>query len=283
MPFTDPIVPNPLPTAFALTSTSANTLYENALDLAAGVYTITFTMGGTVSVDFYSGTTYIGNFNGTTGQQYNLATAATNIKYWTSNSGIFVLTLSALLPPAPISGTLYTYTTSQTITLVGDGYCVVVGGGDGGAGGSGIAGSGAGGGSGGITGGRITLTGSLALTVGGIAGTTTLGSYTATGASGATGGSPNGVNGIAGNPGASTVSAATATGFPFITVGTTGAGGSGNGNQGGGSGIGTGGAGTYPGTGHGNPGTGYGAGGGGGAGAGGPGGAGTAGVCYIVV
>ena len=286
MPFTDPIVPNPLPTAFALNSTSANTLYEYAVDLAAGVYTVTFTMGGTVNIDFYSGNNYLGNFSGTTGQQYNLSTAATNIKYWTSNSGTFVLTLAALLPPAPITGTLYTYTFTQTISLVADGYCVVVGGGANGGSGSGTLGSGYSGGSGGITGGRITLTGNTLVTVGDIGGTTTLGSYSATGASGQTGGSPNGVNGLAGGgfngAGLATSSAATITGFSFLTLGSTGSGGNANGNPGGGSGIGTGGTGNN-GSGSGGNASGYGAGGGSGGGSGNPGGLGTPGVCYIVV
>lgn len=280
MPFTDPIVPNPLPTAFALTSTSANSLYDNSLALAAGVYTITFSMGGTVNIDFYSGTTYIGNFSGTTGQQYNLATAATNIKYWTTNSGIFILTLAALLPPAPVSGTLYTYTTSQTVTLVGDGYCLLVGGGGYGGGGFGVSGSGTGGASGGLTGGRVVLTGSLSAVIGGVQGTTTFAGYTATGANGATAGSPNGVTTSGGST--ATSSAATITGFSFMNMGTTGTGGYGIGQPGAGSGIGTGGAAggnSQPG----NPGTGYGSGGGGGVGAGNGGGSGAPGVLYIVV
>ena len=125
MPFTDPIIPNPLPTAFALTTQIANTLYENSLALIAGFYTLTFSMGGTVNVDFYNGTTYIGTASGSTGTVYDLPTAATNVKYWSSNAGNFIITLSALSTSTPTTGTLYTFTSSQTITLKGDAYIIL--------------------------------------------------------------------------------------------------------------------------------------------------------------
>lgn len=309
MPFTDPIIPNPLPSAFALTTVSSNTLYENSLALVAGIYTITFSMGGTVNVDFYNGTTYLGTASGNTGTVYKLTTAATNVKYFSSNSGTFIITLSAISTSTPTTGTLYTFTSSQTINLIGDAYVLLVG--AGGAGGAGYNdpdyGTGGGGGSGGIISGRLLLTGSTSLTIGqggtptnnagGNGTSTVLSSLTATGGFGGAGntvantgagGSPGGANGGAigntiHNGSASANSNST---FSFFTFGTTGSGGGGgSGAVGGGSGIGTGG-GVPLSNGNGLPGTGYGAGGGGGFSSDGnvhPGGAGTNGVCYIII
>jgi len=321
MSFTNPIVENPYPYAYAITANSANTLYEAVESLVPGIYTITFTGGGTLNVDFYNGTTYIGTATSSSSPfLYNLGTQATNFKFWCSTTSNIVIALTALAL-SETNGTLYTYTTSQTINLTGDGYVILVGGGGGG-GGSGqssSSGGGGGGGSGGITGGRIVLTGSQSLTIGSggsggsqtfagsNGGNTTLGSFTANGGGGGNPGTNTtaGSGGIAGTPnggaggaGSTTTSATsgnlsvnTNSIFSFFTEGTTGGGGGGSigtsSGSGAGSGVGTGGNGGI-GNQVGAPGTGYGSGGGGGGVQQAPtnpnaGGNGQPGVCYLIV
>lgn len=297
MSFTNPIVENPYPYAYAITATSPNTLYEAVESLVPGIYTITFSGGGTLNVDFYSGTTYIGTATSSSSPfLYNLATQATNFKFWCSTSSNIVISLTALAL-SETSGTLYTYTNSQTINLTGDAYVVLVGGGGGGGyNGSTQAG---GGGSGGITGGRITLTGSLPLTIGagGLGatsypnngqngGNTTFGSYVAGGGGGGGGVTTPGAAGAAGSPNGGAGGSFNSSGSPssnsntffsFFTQGTTGGG---NGSQAygtpAGSGIGSGGiAQTFPNA------TGYGS---GGAGANNTtGGNGASGVMYLIL
>lgn len=287
MPFTDPFVANPYPYSFACTLASANQLYDVTQALVAGVYTISWSGGGTLYVDFYNGTTFVTNATGTSSITLNLAQGITNFKICNSVGPVSVVISLSALAIATVSGTLYTFTNSQTITLTGNGYCVIVGGG--GASSNG----GYGGGSGGITGGPILLTGSLVLTIGlggtptatngNAGGTTTLGPYTATGggggqstptALGGTAGTPNGSPGANATVSAQpTASAAAASGLFFMTMGTTGPGASPSHPTAAGSGIGTGGA--YPG---GTP-SGFGA----GAGYSSPGIAGTPGVCYLIV
>ena len=302
MPFTDPFVANPYPYAYAqfLPDTQE---YDIPQALVAGTYTISWSGGGTLNIDFFNGTTYIATATGTSQIIFNLAQSATNYKMWNSVGGVSVVISLTALAVAPVSGTLYTFTTSQTLSLVGSAYCVLVGGGGGG-GGSGAGSPCAGGGGGGINGARIVLTGADVLTigaggVGGISsangtdgGTTSLLSLSATGGKGATtstgglGGTPNGAAGGNANSPTGTnggSGSAASTFWSFFTQGSTCGGGGGSqitGNSsGGGSGIGTGGQGTAA---NGFDGTGYGAGGGGGT-QGANSGNGTAGICYIVI
>lgn len=294
MPFTDPYVANPYPYSFAQTLTLANTLYDVTESLVSGVYIISWSGGGTLNVDFYNGTTLVTSISGTSSITVNLAQGVTNYKLWASVGAISVIIALSALALAPISGTLYTYTASVIIPLVGDGYCVLVGGG--GAGSAATNAQGAGGGSGGITGGRILLTGSLSLTIGtggigsinsaGGNGTSTiLGSFTAGGGGGG-GQGGNNTPGVAGTPGggaggtsgnAGVASANSNTIFTFCTMGTTGGGAGAGISTSAGSGIGTGGTSLSLNA------TGYGAGGAGSGNIGGVGGSGTAGVCYIIV
>jgi len=306
--FTNPIVQNPYPYAYALTAASPNTLYETVESLVPGVYTITFSGGGTLNVDFYNGSTFIGNANGTSPILYNLGSQATNFEFWCSTSANIVISLTALAL-TETSGTLYTYTNSQTISLVGNAYVVLVGGGGGGGSSNYNSIGGSGGGSGGVASGRLYLTGSSYLTIGaggtsapfqnsngGAGGATSLLTlvangggagltHTGTGAAGGAAGSPNGgAGGASNNSGGLTGSASgnkNAT-FSFFSSGTTGGGGGASGGTGAGSGIGTGGngaVGTNAGTG-----SGYGSGGGGLlANPNGTSGAGAPGIAYIVL
>ena len=279
------------PTAQYVIAAAANTLYRSTYTLTNGIYTIAATPNTViVNIDFYDvNGALITSVTSTSGSNLtvNLATTAVQFDYWTTsgtNTSISITKSGSNIPYA--SGTLYTYTTSQTIGLKGDGYCVIVGGG--GASSNG----GYGGGSGGITGGRILLTGSLVLTIGlggtptafngNNGGTTTFGGYTATGGGGGQT-TPTALGGVAGTPNGAaaadatasaqpSASAAVASGVAFMTMGTTGSGASPAHPATAGSGIGTGGApGIAP--------SGYGA----GAGYSIPGMAGTPGICYIVL
>ena len=320
MPFTDPYVANPFPFSFANTLPLANTLYDVTASLVSGVYTISWSGGGTLNIDFYNGTTLVTSVSGTSSITVNLAQSVTNYKMWCTVAPISAILSLSGLSVAPISGTVYTYTTSQTITLTGDAYGVLIGGGGGG--GGGLVDGGGGGGSGAIvTLGRLLLTGSQALVVGAAGagavtfnvagtagGTSTFAGFTAPGggAGGAVitagaAGSPNGAVGgyggssAVGNPGATTSTIAAITGFSFLTQGSTGGGGGGGaignlaGGAGGGSGIGTGGAGANNlgvGSVAGLPGIGIGSGGGGGSSNGtgvGGGGNGTPGGLILVI
>ena len=198
---------------------------------------------------------------------------------------------------APVSGQLLTFSTSQTITTVGSAYFCLVG-----AAGGSVQATGS---TGAVVTGRVALTGSLPF-VAGVAGSpgnnggstpatdgtaSTFAGFTAPGglkAVGTTPGaavSPNGVAGaiVAAN-GNATATAAVISGWPFMTMGSTGSG-AGQGLTGAGVGIGTGGNGASAGN-SGNPATGFGASGGGvsgSAGAGNLAGASTGGVLYLLV
>ena len=295
MPFTDPFVANPFPFAVANTLPLANTLYDVTASLVSGVYTISWSGGGTLNIDFYNGTTLVTSASGTSSITVNLAQSVTNYKLWLTVAGASVVISLSGLATAPISGTIYSYSTSQIIPLVGDGYFLLVG-----AAGGSVTASG---GSGGIVTGRITLTGLQAFVVG-IAGNSavyngaatagtasTFAGFTAGGGGGANGstpgsaGSPNGVIGATGNsPGSTTSTAAVISGFSFFTIGSTGSGGAaggGGGAAGGGIGIGTGGFSTS--SGNGGSATGFGASGGGTQTPGSFGGASTGGLLYIVL
>ena len=305
MSFTNPIVENPYPYAYALNIASANTLYEAVENLVSGVYTITFSGGGTLNVDFYNGTTYIGTATSSSSPfLYNLGTQATNFKFWCTTSSSLVISLTAL-SLSETSGIAYSYSTSQTINLTGDAYAILIGGGQGGGSGSGYGG----GRSGNVWVGRVYLNGSTVLTIGaGSAGAlsgsnspastpgeTTLGTYSSANGSSAAGGTiPSNGNGSSGN-----LTSATNTTFSFLSNLTTSSGGGGGNTNStssytGGSAPagtlgtgGTGGTGIYNAApGNGSSGTGYGSGGGGGGGSGGiygSGGAGSNGYCFIVI
>jgi hypothetical protein len=289
---------------------TANAYYTSTISLGAGVYQITFSGGGNGYIEFYSGTTLLGTLNGATGTTFNLSSAATSVRFTNSviNNMILTKTAEAI---STVTGTLFTYTSSQTINAhTGPGYALLVGGGgSGGNGGGGYSLSG-GGGSGYLAGGPVTFTSGMSLTVGN-GGTVTNGSYTAgqsgnattfsnytaaggsggpeggagnAAAGGGTGGTALLANNSSGSNGGASASGATINYF-FNGRGTTGGGGAGNGT-GAGSGIGTGGNGSN----NVNAGAGTGRGSGGG-GHGGPnnvantsrGGAGAAGVLYVII
>ena len=280
MPFTDPFVANPFPFAVANTLPLANTLYDVTASLVSGVYTISWSGCGTLNIDFYNGTTFVTSATGTSSITVNLAQSVTNYKMWCTVAPISVVVSLSGLSVAPISGTLYTYTTSGTPGLVGDAYVVIVGGG-------GAGGINSGGGSGGLTGFRVPLTGTETLTIGikgvygvsaGKGGDTSFAGNIAGGGlggvSGGTGGAGGTPNGVAGgnNAVAGQTTVTISTFFSFFTQGSTGSGsGTATPGSGGGSGVGKGGDGVTPNA------TGFGAGGGNGAGNGSPG------ICYIVI
>ena len=270
------------PTAQYVIAAAANTLYRSTYTLTNGIYTIATTPNTVVvNIDFYDvNGALITSVTSTSGSNLtvNLATTAVQFDYWTTsgtNTSISITKSGSNIPF--VSGTLYTYTTSQVIPLVGDAYCVLVGGGGGGAGSNNTSAGGGGGGSGALVGSKLYLTGSQSLLVGtGGAGGSTAGNGVAGGAStfagltangggggqnggtgggsGGTAGAPNGGTGGVGSGGvtgaspAPTVSANTSTIFAFITSGTTGGGGGGGAlsqvnSAGAGSGVGIGGAG----------------------------------------
>ena len=289
MPFTDPFVQNPYPYAFSCTlpsTTNPGAPYEISGAFVSGVYTISWSGGGTLNVDFYNGTTFIGTATGTSSITYNLAQSATKAVLWNTVAGVSVVISLTALAIAPVSGVLTTYTASGTPGVKGNAYVVLVGGGGGGGGGFTSGQGGGGGGSGGIVIQRVTLTGAESLvigaggtsgttgtpgTAGGNGGATTFAGFTAGGGGG--GGTNPGTAGAAGVPNGGAGGAAPGGGgsactnpntiFGFMAFGTTGGGGGGFSSgaptpgTGAGAGIGTGGAGT------GAPGTGYGSGGGG--------------------
>ena len=277
----------------------ANQLYDATTTLTSGIYVISCPAGVNSFVDFYD---VSGNFiveavtvAGTV--TLNIATNVGSFKYWTTsgvNTQIEILKQGSSV--TPVSGTLNTYTASGTPGLVGDAYIVLVGGGGGG--GWSIGG---GGGSGGIIGFRANLTGTEILTigVGGLAGASSPGgdggvsSFAGQVVTGGGGGSSGGVGtgGLAGTPNGvvggsngahnGTATPTAASFYPFFTQGSTGSGGYGAlGSIGGGVGIGVGGG--NPVGGAGTAGSGFGSGGGGGSTLS-NGGAGTPGVCYIII
>ena len=291
MPFTDPFVANPYPYAFAVTIPTTTSPYEIVENFVSGVYTISWSGGGTLQVDFYNGNTFIGSATGTSSIIYNLGQSATKAILWNSVAPVSVVLSLTALSVAPISGVLNTYIASGTPGLVGDAYVIVVGPG------GRVAATAAtgGGGSGGINGGRVTLTGVEVLTIGQPAAAPATGTATsfaglvatsggpATSSAGGIAGTPNGVAGASylisgGNSGSATTTAATF--FSFFQQGSTGSGAGGRNTgtqgQGGGLGIGTGGPG------QGAP-TGYGAGYGGNNSTGSTAGMGTQGVVYVVL
>jgi hypothetical protein len=296
---------SPLPpstVANIFTATSPGTLYTSNVSLVVGTYEITCISTTIAYVVFFDATgAIIGSTNTTSGiVQFNLATAATKIQYYTNtgsliNVSIALTGIGALF--SEVSGTLDTITTSGTYTTTGNLWVMCIGGG--GSGGSGSnAGTarGLGGSAGGISSALINTTTSTTVTIGAkgatqtgnfvagnAGGSTTFGAFV-TGAGGAGGGTGSGSN-PSGN------GVATFPEAQFIKNGSIGSGGNGGseaaataGGTGAGSGIGTGGnGGTAGGPRNGTEATGQGSGGGGGAAPGqGHGGAGSDGVIYIL-
>ena len=290
------------------TAATANTLYYVYPTMSAGTYTISCVSSTNATLDFYSGNNLVTSAVTVSGSVLvNLSQTITKIAYYT-NTGSNIVISAALTGQSisPTSGTLNTFTTSQTVSLSGNGYAILIGGGGNGgsswANGSNTPAPGGGGSSGAITFGRIQLTGSTALSIGaGGGGTTTLGALSAVGGNVGQYGLSGGAGGAAptngGAGGAANVNGSASTNVntlsPLFTSGTTGGGGGGVSyagspprKTGGGSGYGTGGTGGGV-AGGASGGTGYGAGGGGGGNSslsnsqGGAGG--SAGVCYVIV
>jgi hypothetical protein len=301
------------PTAQYVAAALANTLYVSKYTLINGIYTINATPSAAIiHLDFYdkNGNLITSQIISAGTVVINLATTSTQLDYWsdTPNVQISILKTGSNIPFAP-SGALFTITANQTFAGIGDGYFLLVGGGQGGEDGGGAQYSGKGGMSGKVISGRYNFTGNTPITIGqgGLHypfnaptfGTeTTMGTITT-----ATGNNVGGgaridaalqANGLPGNIILPTIS------FPFInttqngatssgsgaasnnppTSFTGGIGGNTNGSTGGNGGS------TNPLT-NGTDGTGHGSAGGGGAvsyavGAT-PGGNGTNGVCYIII
>lgn len=310
------------PTAQFVVAAAANTLYRSNYTLQPGIYTIAITPNTViVNIDFYDvNGSLITSVTSTSGSNLtvNLATTAVQFDYWTTsgvNTSISITKSGTNIPF--VSGTLYTYTTSQIIPLSGDAYVILVGGGGGGGSGIGLSGNlGGGGGSSGIVFSRLYLNGSQSLVIGvggnggavntnsaGSNGTaTTLGALSAGGGGGGGAGQASPPAGAAGSPnggvggsgaslnGVASSTAAAVSGLIFLNMGSTGGGGRGDLNTpgtGAGTGIGTGGTGAIgaSNTPAGN-GTGFGSGGGGGNGntsIASPGGKGTNGACYVIL
>jgi len=290
--------------ANAITATSADTMYEASVTLDPAIYTITCASATITNIQFFSNVntlvTSAVTASGTV--SINLASAADRVRLWTDTGSNVVVTITktASAMSNVFSGTLDTVTTVGASTYTGTstsgyGYAILVGGG--GAGGSCTSGgserSGGGGGSGGVGGKFVTLTGSMAVTIGaggtgtagqagGAGGSSTFDGMTAGGGGGGALGDTNSVTTAGGAGGTVTGADISSTGkaggqgnsetngsatteiYSFVKTGTTGSGGGGGYNNpgtGSGSGIGTGGNGGSAS----NPtaATGYGAGGGG--------------------
>jgi hypothetical protein len=298
--FPTPVTTSSSINASSITATSANTLYEGRIALDPAIYTITCTSTTVATLFFYSGTntlvTTAVTASGTVA--INLASTVDRVRLYTNTGSNIVVTITKTAGALSnvFSGTLDTLTSSGTYTgtsTSGYGYAIIIGGGGGGGNGT-QNGYGGGGGAGGSCGKLLTLTGSMAFTIGAAGvgsggngtagGQSTFGEMTAGGGGGgqrmnnqspiqgtngtATGGDINlsggGPNagypnnpGYSGNPGNGPGSP-----YPFVVT-TPGVGGFGNTTSGG-------------------AGTGYGAGGGGGGYDGGSGGNGTPGVLYVL-
>ena len=197
--------------ASSITATTAQTLYEGRFDLQPAIYTITCTSSTIAKAEFYSGTstliTTATTVSGTV--TINLATAADRVRVWTNTGSNIVVTFTKVAGAltTAISGTLDTITSSGTYTgtsTSGLGYAVLVGGGGGGGGATYNTGPSGNGAVGGVCSKLVTLTGSMAVTIGsnGVGGSGMTSNGTAGGASafdgmaaGGGGGGEYGVNG----------------------------------------------------------------------------------------
>jgi hypothetical protein len=261
--------------ASAITATAANTLYEGRATFDSGVYTITCASGTVANFEFFSNAnTAITSGSTTSGTvAINLASTADRVRIWTDTGTSIVVTITktAAALTNQFSGTLDTVTTVGNSTYTGTstsgyGYAVLVGGGGSGAGGN--VSTGSGGGSGAICSKIVTLTGSMAVTIGAggtapatassngnAGGASTFDGMSAGGGAGggasgaaaggtATGGTYNATGGASSTANTNGAGGAVGSVYKFVVTGTTGGGGSkggGTGVNGGGSGIGTGG------------------------------------------
>ena len=146
--------------ALGLPVGTANYLYDAIQPFSAAVYNITWATGGTGRFDFWNGSTLLGTVTGTSPLNINLGTAATRLNYTLSVVGTATISILSI-PVAPVTGQVYTYTSSGTVTQTGPAWVTLVGGGGGGNGGGG-----AGGQSGTISGGPVLLTGTQHVTIG---------------------------------------------------------------------------------------------------------------------
>jgi len=308
--------------ADAITATASDTFYEGRKTFDAAIYQITCASGTVANFEFWNLGTLI--TSGTTSSgiaTINLASTADRIRLWTNTGSNIVVTITKTAGALTnqFSGTLDTVTTVGPSTYTGTstsgkGYALLVGGGGGGGGCNPNSNNGAGGGGGGsgaVCAKIVTLTGSMAVTIGagGLGGAAGLNAGTAGGAStfdGMTAGGGSGGNAAAQNvaspgaggtatggtintpgagPGSEGNGSATTKTYSFVVNGTTGSGSSGFYPTAYGSGIGTGGVGSAS-TNNGTNATGYGAGGGGASGtstgAARAGGNGTQGVLYVL-
>jgi hypothetical protein len=294
--------------ANSVTATTANTLYEGRVALEPAIYQITCASGTVANVQFLASSTSLITTSTTSSGTVtlNLGSTADRIRVWTNTGSNIVVTITKLANALTnqFTGTLDTITTVGNSTYTGtstSGFAYVVLGGAGGGGGGGQAATGAtgiAGGGGGVAHGIITLTGSMAVTIGaggtagpawnggsangGNGGASTFGGMTANGGQGGGGGTTTNSGGAGG----------TATGGTINNTGSNGGGGAGV-NAGVGSSawpfvvasLGTGGNSPYSNSLSGTAGTGYTAGGGAGGGIGGSGpagGAGAPGVLYVL-
>jgi hypothetical protein len=241
--------------AKTLTTPTANTvLYTSNQTFSPYVYRITCTSSSVARFQFMDGSGNIIVSGETTSGtvDVNLGSTASSIRYWsdTSNLIINIAIVGSSISGSSFTGTLDTITSTTSSYNYGTStkaYVIVVGGG-----GCGKFGNpGMGGGSGGVNGQYVSLSGTIAVTIGAGAtvnsnangGTTTFGLSTPivatgglSGLNGGTGGTPNGKNGNSGTAAPSP--------YSFVVNGSTGPGGSYPGTQYQvGSGIGTGGGG----------------------------------------
>jgi hypothetical protein len=159
--------------ASSITATTAFTLYEGRFDLQPAIYAITCTSSTIAKAEFYSGTTTLittaTTVSGTV--TVNLGTAADRVRVWTNTGSNIVVTFTKVAEAltTAITGTLDTITASGTYTgtsTSGLAYAVLVGGGGGGGGATYNTGSSGNGGVGGVCNKLVTLTGSMAVTIG---------------------------------------------------------------------------------------------------------------------
>lgn len=286
-----------------VTAASANTLYDAAVDLSAGVYEITcvsttityFTLLGPSGVVTKSQTS-----SGTV--TVVLASDVNRALFWT-NTGTNVsigFTLTGLdLPTSGLSGTLDTITTTGNYNTLGTAWVYGIAGGSGGVTSNSVDVGGSGGRGGGLIEAQVVyINAPVAVTIGAggaastAGGSTSFGNLTAT-ANFNSGGSASAANGGGGSM-YQTASNGTVSGNTFakpVFWATAGNGGGGGGSANGVPGVGAAGGLGRGGNGGlkasstaGNSGTGYGAGGGGGGGGGAtsPGGSGSQGVVYVL-
>lgn len=312
--------------ADAITAVASDTFYEGRKTFDAAIYQITCASGTVANFEFRNGATLVTSGATSSGiATINLASTADRIRLWTNTGSNIVVTITKTAGALTnqFSGTLDTITTLGSSTYTGTstsgyGYAVLVGGGGGGGGvnpNSGNGATGGGGGSGAVAAKIVTLTGSMAVTIGagGAGGAAGANNGTAGGSStfdGMTAGGGLGGQGLVGNN-SQPQAAATATGgtintsgavggadtnggsgvattktYSFVVNGTTGSGSMGFYQTSAGSGIGSGGAGGLSPTNNGGNATGYGAGGGGAisatTGVTRAGGNGTQGVLYVL-